>query len=187
MNEVLHTIAKRSSTRKFKQEKLTREQIEQLLTAGLQAPTAKNEQEIHISVLQGDSYLLQEIEDAKRAIILKNADDRTKESVQNNPNNSYYNAPVVFLLSADKDLRWSKVDAGICVQSIALAAESMGLGSLIIGSIYDALHGEKSSYFAEQLTFPANYEFAIAIALGYKDTDKTPHEFSLEKNVSFIQ
>lgn len=186
MNEVLQTIAKRSSTRKFKTQSLTKEQIMQLVDAGLQAPTARNEQEINICVIAGDSPLLQEIEEEKRAILLKNADEKAKEAIQNNPNNFYYSAPIVFILSADKDFRWSKVDAGICVENMALAAEAMGLGSLIIGSIYDALYGEKKAYFEKKLCFPDNHEYAIALAVGYKDMDKTPHEIDREKNVSFI-
>lgn len=87
MNEVLQTIAKRSSTRKFKTQSLTKEQIMQLVDAGLQAPTARNEQEINICVIAGDSPLLQEIEEEKRAILLKNADEKAKEAIQNNPNN----------------------------------------------------------------------------------------------------
>lgn len=180
MSDVLQVIAQRSSTRKFKEEAPTKEQIEQLVIAGLHAPTAKNEQEIHISVLEGTSPILQEIEQEKRRILGADA------NANPNPNNSFYQAPVVFILSADKDLRWSKLDAGICAQSIALAAEELGLGSLIVGSVYDALYGEKKAYFEELLQFPQNYEFAIAIALGYKDTQKTPHEINLEKNVTYI-
>lgn len=186
MNEVLKAIANRCSTRKFKEQSITQEKLMQLVDAGLQAPTAKNQQEIHISVLSGDSPILQEIEDEKRAIIIKSADEKIKEAMQNNHNNFYYSAPTVFILSADKDFRWSKVDAGICVENIAIAAEAMGLGSLIIGSIYDALYGSKKAYFEEKLCFPQNYEYAIALAIGYKDIDKAPHEFDRDKNVSFI-
>lgn len=186
MDEVLQTIAKRSSTRKFKAQPLTKEQIMQLVDAGLQAPTARNEQEVNICVIAGDSPLLQEIEEEKRAIILKNADEKAKETIQNNPNNFYYSAPIVFILSADKDFRWSKVDAGICVENMALAAEAMGLGSLIIGSIYDALYGGKKAYFEQKLCFPDNHEYAIALAAGYKDMDKIPHEIDRDKNVNFI-
>ena len=46
--KVLKTIAERSSIRKYKEKSLTAEQIETLVRAGLQAPTAKNMQEIHI-------------------------------------------------------------------------------------------------------------------------------------------
>lgn len=187
MSEVLKTIAERSSIRAYKKQALTETEINSLLTAGLQAPTARNLQEIHISVLDGSHPILAEIEQEKRAVLAAQADEKAKESILNNPDNFYYDAPTVFILSADKDFYWSKLDAGISVENIALAAQSLGLGSLIIGIIRGALEGKKKEYFAKALQFPENYEFAIAVAVGHKDTEKVPHEIDLERSVSYIQ
>lgn len=178
MSKVLETIAKRSSIRAYKAEKLTDEQIRLLLKAGLEAPTARNEQEIHISVVDGENPVLAEIELEKRKILNVEGSENTS--------NFYYDAPTVFFLSADKDFFWSRLDAGICVENIAIAAEALGLGSVIIGIVNDALQGEKREYFSKALQFPDNYEFAIAIAVGYKDTEKAPHEIDLDKNVTYI-
>ena len=68
------------------------------------------------------------------------------------PHNFYYEAPVLILLSAEDGFKWSKVDAGIAVQNMALAAESLGLGSLTIGCIYDAMHGTKKEYFSRMIS-----------------------------------
>lgn len=187
MSEVLKTIAQRSSIRAYKKEALTEEEINSLITAGLQAPTAKNLQEVHISVLDGSNPILAEIEKEKRAVLAADADEKGKEAILNNPDNFYYDAPMVFILSADKDFYWNKLDAGISAENIVLAAQSLGLGSLIIGVIRGALTGEKKEYFAEKLQFPENYEFAIAVAVGHKDTEKAPHEIDFEKSVSFIK
>ncbi len=187
MSQVLEVIAQRSSIRAYKKQPLTEQQISSLITAGLQAPTARNLQEIHISVLDGSYPILAEIEKEKRVVLSANADEKAKESILNNPDNFYYNAPTVFILSADKDFYWSKLDAGISAENIVLAAQSLGLGSLIIGIIRCALEGEKKEYFAKALQFPENYEFAIAVAVGYKDTEKAPHEIDIEKSVSFIK
>ncbi len=174
MNEVLNSIAKRSSTRGYTGEKLTEEELKQLILAGLQAPTAANKQEIHITVVDGSNPILREIEDVKNK----------ERGIEDPPHNFYYEAPTVLLLSADENFFWSPLDAGIAVENIALAAESMGLGSLIIGCIKDAMRGEKKDYFAKALRFPAGFEFQIAIALGHKGTEKEPHEYSWEKNVT---
>lgn len=69
MSEVLNVIAKRSSIRAYTDEKLTDEEIKTLVKAGLQAPTARNAQEIHISVLDGSNPILAEIETEKRTFI----------------------------------------------------------------------------------------------------------------------
>ena len=55
---------------------------------------------------------------------------------------------------------------------MTLAAQSMGLGNLVIGIIYDAMYGDKS-YYAKALDFPQNYEFAIAFAVGHKTPKRT--------------
>ena len=176
MSEVLKAIEQRCSTRGYRAEKLTKEELDSLIRAGLQAPTATNRQEIHITVVDGDNPILKEIEDQKNF----------ERGIQDPPHNFYYEAPTVLLLSAEKAFGWSPVDAGIAVENIALAAEGMGLGSLIIGCIKDALTGSRKEEFSKALKFPEGYEFAIAIAVGHKAVAKEPHEYSVEKNVTYL-
>ena len=187
MNEVLKTIAERSSIRAYTDERLTDDEIRALVTAGLQAPTARNAREIHFTVIDGNNSLLAEIDKERKLSMLEGIDDEeTRAKIENNPNNFYYGAPTVIILSVDKDFYWNKLDAGIAVENMSLAAQSMGLGSLIIGIIDKAMRGEKSKYFADALKFPENYEFAIAFAAGRKNTEKEPHEIDFDKDVSFI-
>jgi len=163
MNPVLKTIAERSSIRAYRAATLKEEEINALLTAGLQAPTARNMQEIHISVLHGAHPVLAEIEEEKRKLAMSRMDEKGKEMIRRNPDNFYYNAPHIFMLSADRDFFWSKLDAGICAENISL------------------------EYFAEICQFPKNYEFAICVAVGYRNTEKIPHGIDMEKSVSFIK
>lgn len=187
MNEVLKTIAQRSSIREYTNEKLTDEKIKALVTAALQAPTARNMQEVHVSVVDGENPILREIDTERKLMMLSAApDEETKSKIESNPNNFYYSAPTVFILSADKNFKWNKLDAGIAAENIALATQSMGLGSLIIGIIDNAMRGAKKDYFSKALHFPENYEFAIAVAVGHKATEKEPHEIDFDKSVSFI-
>lgn len=187
MNEVLKTIKERSSIRAYTDEKLTREEINAVITAALQAPTARNMQEVHVSVVGGDNPILKEIDTDRKIKMLASApDEETKAKIESNPNNFYYNAPTVLILSADKDFKWSKFDAGIATANMTLAAQSMGLGNLVIGIIYDAMYSDKKDYYAKALDFPQNYEFAIAFAVGHKNTEKEPHEFDFDNSVSFI-
>lgn len=187
MNEVLRAIAERSSIRAYTDEKLTEAEIKTLVTAGLQAPTARNLQEVHISVVNGNHPVLAEIEAEKRRKILgSDAEESVKEAIRNNPNNFYYNAPTVLVLSVDKSFHWGMLDAGIAAENISLAAQSLGLGSLIIGIIDSAMSGEKKEHFADVLRFPEGYEFAICVAVGHRNTEKEPHEFDFNKSVTFL-
>ena len=176
MNEVIRAIAERSSTRQYTQEKLTQEELSTLIHAGLQAPTAANRQEIHITVVDGGHPILAEIEREMRA-----GSDRQWPQTS-----FYFDAPTVMILSADTKFSWGPIDAGIAVENIALAAEGLGLGSVIIGCIKKAMTGEKQADFAERLKFPRDYAFEVAIAVGHKAASKTPHEYSFEKNVTIL-
>lgn len=176
MSNVIETIRKRSSTRGYTDEALTDAQLQTLLHAGLQAPTAANKQEIHFTVLQGDHPILAELEAEKNRL-------RGLTALEHN---FYYEAPVVVVLSADSSYRWSPLDAGIAVENMALAAEDLGLGNLIIGCIFDALRGEKKEYFSKALRFPDNYEYEIAIAFGHKAVTKEPHTYDADTQITYL-
>lgn len=176
MSTVKQAIKTRSSTRGYTSQSLTSQELDALINAGLQAPTAANKQEIHFTVLKGDAPILKEIEDEK---------NRLRESFSPQ-HNFYYEAPSVVVLSADRTYKWSALDAGIAVENMALLAEEMGLGNLIIGCIYDVLRGEKRDYFEKALRFPEGYEYEIAIAFGHKATEKEPHTYDAESQVTYL-
>ena len=173
---VKEALEKRYSVRGFKETKLSAEEINEILLAGLHSPTGCNKQEIHFSVIDGDNPILKELEEEKNR--LRNITNATKIF--------YYDAPVLFVLSGESDFQWSHIDAGIAVQSMALRAEEMGLGSLILGCVYDAMHGEKQEYFEKALGIPDNFEFEIALAVGHKDATKEPHTFDKDSQVTII-
>jgi nitroreductase len=175
-NEVLTTIKQRSSARAYSAEQLTQSELDAILKAGLMAPTGMNRQEIHFSVVKGDNPILAELDEEKRRL----------RGQEKQPHNFYYEAPVLIFLSAEDEFKWSKIDAGIAVENMTLAAESLGLGTLIIGCVYDALHGEKQNYFSEKLQIPDGYSFQIALAAGHKTDNRIPHEYDFEKQVTIL-
>ena len=172
MSTVFEAITKRFSTRGYTEEKLTEAELAECIDAGLKAPTAANKQELHFSVLDGDNPILKEIEDEKNA---------TRGPA---PKNFYYDAPTVIIVSGDEGFGWSDLDAGIAAQNIVLAAEGLGLGSLIIGCIKDAMLGEKKAYFNEKLGIPEGYGYKIAIALGHTALAKAPHTYDADRQVT---
>ncbi len=176
MSAVEKVIMERSSTRAYTEKRLTREQLDALILAGLRSPTATNRQELHFTVLDGDSPILADIEREKNRL----------RDLHDLPHNFYYEAPTVILISAETAFRWSEVDAGIAVQSMALEAQELGLGSLIIGCIRDALTGDMSERFSKLLGFPEGYGFVIALAAGYKAAEKQPHTFDAANQVTYL-
>ena len=176
MSDILQAIEARSSTRGYTAEKLTAQELDILIKAGLRAPTAANKQEIHITVVDGSNPILAELQE-----------EMLKGTGKTPAQNFYYGAPTLLILSGDANFGWSPVDAGIAVENIALAAEGLGLGNLIIGCIKGAMNGERQAEFAQKLKLPEGYRFEVAIAVGHKAVEKAPHEFDYEKNVTFIE
>ena len=176
MKDALAAIRDRSSTRSYTAEKLTKEELDIIVKAGLMAPTAANRQEIHFTVIDGGAPILAEIQSE----MLKSRPGADKAKT------FYYDAPVVIILSGKEDFYWSAVDAGIAVENMSIAAEALGLGSLIIGCIRDAMNGERRAYFSEALKLPEGYRYQVAFAAGHKAAGKLPHEFDEEKNVTYL-
>ena len=173
MKDVLQAIKDRSSTRAYTPEKLTKEELDTLLQAALQAPTAADRQEIHITVADGEDPILAEIH-------------RELAGGRDMPHNFFYEAPTVLMLSGDSSFYWSAMDAGIAAENIALAAEGLGLGSVIIGCIRGVMTGARGEEFSKALRFPEGYVYQVAVAVGHKAVGKEPHTYDAAKNVTIL-
>ncbi len=167
--DVLQAMEARSSTRSYTAEPLTKEELDTLLKAGLQAPTATNRQELHITVVPGDAPVLAKLNEKL-----------------GRGGSFYYSAPTVLVISGEEAFSWTPVDAGIAVENIALAAEGLGLGSVILGCVKAILRGPDKPAWNEALKIPQGYAFEVAIAVGHKDKEKTPHTFDPEKQISYL-
>lgn len=174
--DVLQAIADRRSHRVYKPEQIPEEVLEKILKAGLEAPSAMNRQEWHFSLVQ-DAGLLQEIHDAAAEVMAKGkGPGPAREGFQ-----IFYHAPAAVFLFGQKDFDWTQVDCGIAVQNMALAAESLGVGSVILGLPKLAFAGDKAEALKKRLECPEGYEFVIALALGYATDTKDSHGLREEK------
>ena len=80
-----------------------------------------------------------------------------------------------------RESSWTQVDCGIAVENMALAAEGLGVGSVILGWPLAAFQGDKADAFRERLKCPEGYDFVIAIALGTATDMKEAHDLREEK------
>jgi len=160
-NPVLSAISNRRSIRKYKPQQISEEALQTLLKAAVEAPSANNAQPWHFTVVQD-------------AAVIKAVNEEIK-SIFGREDDIFYAAPTVIFLSADKKNKWGKLDSGIAVQTIALAAHSVGLGTVILGFPSAAFTGAHAEHFHRLLKFPETHEFAIAIAIGIPDETKEAH------------
>lgn len=175
----LQSIRERSSHRKYREIQLTEDQLDNIVTAALQSPSAVNAQPWHFSVVQ-DQALLADINSAAALHATKRAANTRSARFDDPAFHVFYHAPTVIFISAHKG-HYAPVDCGIAVQSMALAAESLSLGSVILGLPREAFVEEDKARFEQALGFPPGYEYVVAIALGTPDDEKTPHEIDKAK------
>ena len=179
--DVLQTISNRRSHRVYKKDQLPEDVLSAILKAGLEAPSARNRQPWHFSVVQ-NAELIQEVHDeAARNRSAATGSPRFKDPEFQ----IFYYAPTVIFIFADKEFLWSEVDCGIAVENMALAAEGLGVGSVILGLPLPAFQGDKADELKAKLECPEGYDFVIALSLGYATDTKEAHDLR-EANISRI-
>lgn len=155
MNDVINAILERRSIRSYSPEQISDEHLRLILEAGLWAPTARNEQEIQFVVIQDKNIL----EDMQRDFSI----------IMNDPDKNFsYEAPTFIILFGPKDFIFSDVDAGIAVQSMAIAAQSLGLGSVIVGIIRVLLENPAGQKYFDMFGIPDDYKYIIGLAVVHK-------------------
>lgn len=187
MNEVLKAIQDRRSTRGFSAEQLNDEQLNALMDAALASPSARNLQYWHFSFVQ-DQEILNQLNKDLFDIRFANLPVEKRGRFAEDGFHVFYHAPTVIFISIPKecDNRFAEIDAGIACQNIVLAAQSMGLGSVIVGMVKDVFLSEKEKYYNKALGIPEGYEYAIAIVVGHNTVTKEAHPIDREK-ISLIR
>ena len=183
MNEVLKAMAERYSCRDFADTPLTDQQVEAIANAAMQAPSAVNRQPWRVTIVT-DKKLIGELE-AEAMNVLANAEDKSGyERIMSRGGKVYYNAPCVVVVTSDGS-SWAGIDSGILIQNIALAAHSLGLGSVINGMMNMPLSGPRGGELKKRLQFEDGFEFTIAALIGTAKSSRAPHEPDMGK-VTYI-
>ena len=184
MNETLKNIADRYTCRDFKDTSLSDQQIEELVKAALSAPSARNLQPWHVIVVT-DKAVVDGIDEEGMRILRDDEDQTMYENMMSRGGKLFYNAPCLMIVLSDGS-KWGTLDCGILCQNVVIAAESMGLGTCIVGMAGVPLNGPKAAEYEKRLSFPQGYTFAIGILVGAINSGKEPHEHDRNK-VSYVK
>lgn len=184
-NSVISVIDERRSIRSFENKELTQDEIELLRLAVLSVPTAMNLQELKYSFIL-DPYVIEEISQSVIKTFEQEDNKEALERIRNRHTSIFYGAPLIVTISAPSGNHYSEVNAGIAVQTLALAAQSMGLGSCIIGMSRAAFTGNKAQKCKELAKIPTDYNFIISIAIGHPAISKEPHDKNPD-NITFVR
>lgn len=170
-------IESRRSIRKFKEDKLPHELIEQIVAEAAWAPSWKNTQITRYIAIE-NREMIDSIADTYapfNAPILKNAP--LLFAVTMVTKRSGYERDGSF--STDRGDGWQMFDCGIACQTLCLAAHEKGVGTVILG-IFDRLG------LQEYLQIPEGQELVALIPAGYPDIDaKAPRRKTVEDLLSY--
>jgi len=167
-NETVKTIMNRRSIRTYKAEQIKQEQLDSIMQCAINAPSALNKQSWEVRVIQNSDLLARInnsfIEKAKG----KNLQGSAARSQE--PGFSvYHGSPTLIIVGKDKSNSYSAVDCGLLAQNILLSAESMNIGTCVIGNMASILNDPDSKEFLEEIKMPDTHEVAFGIAIGYKN------------------
>ena len=158
-NETIDTILSRQTIREFLPEQISDAMLDTLLHAAKAAPSGRNGQPCHVRFVQNNA-LLHEMHLAFKNLVGWDTPAYTRSDT----NPFYHNAPTFIFIYTDGD---SAMDAGLMAENICIAAESLGLGTVIVGSVGTLMNDNAGQMFKEALHIPASFRFQIGIGVGY--------------------
>ena len=160
-NAVIESIMARRSIRKYKDQSVEREKLQQIAVCGVNAPNGMNQQTWEVRIVDSKAAI-----DSVTAVFA--AANPEMVSRDENFKNMFRNAPAVIAIAVPEGD--SCINAGLMAENMILAAESLGLGTCCLGGPVAFLKTNPDAvWFLEGLKFSEGYELCLMIAVGYPD------------------
>lgn len=171
-----NVIMSRRSIRNYKQIPVSRDTMQVILKAGINAPNGQNRQSWEIRVVDNPDTM----SEIKAAMSAANPDVPMA-------GDSFRNAPVMAFIAADTSYDFSLLDCGMLSENMVLSAWSMGVGSICLGSPVRFLDGSESirsnpeiRKVMDKLGFSEGYQLVLCVGFGYplESSDAKPRDES---------
>jgi nitroreductase len=180
-NETLKTIAQRYSCRSYDGRPVEKEKLDAIALAAVQSPSAMNFQPWQINVIT-DKALIDEMDVYAMKLLSEASDKGAYNRFMDWGGKIYYNTPCMFLILS----KGGGADIGIVSENIAIAATSLGLGSVICGMAGTSFGGPKGEEYKQKAGFSEGWGFGLAVLVGYETKPGSPHEVDMNK-IKFIE
>lgn len=172
--EAIKSIMSRKSTRLYKQDQISNEDLETILQAGMVAPVGSGAYDsLHITVVQ-DQTVFPKINGAVTEVIYK----MTGKKMDKN-----FGAPTMIFVSSKPAMLpgLEYANAACVLENMAIAATSLGIDNIIWGGASAAV--AQSEELLKLLQIPEGYKPVLCISLGYAKEEESPkkHEISVNK------
>lgn len=186
MNDTIRTIQNRRSYRAYKQEQITKEQLDIIIDSGLNAPSAMNTQNWHFTVIQNEDLINWMNAKIKTELTQEFKERLIERNGGNEDFSVFYKSPTVIIVSGIKDDRYSIMNCSFATQNMCLAAESQNIGSCIIGMAALMFNTPKCDEYIKELGIPKDYMPLFAVCFGYKGMEASKPE-RIKNKVNYIE
>lgn len=165
MNQTLQTILTRRSVKKYTAEPVPEALVEEVVKAGMYAPSGMNRQSAIILAVTNPT-LRDRLSRMNLDIIL--GKQLKTSSGHGDP---FYGAPVVLVVLAQKDCPTRVYDGSIVIENMLIAAHSLGLGACWIHRAKEVFETEEGKELLNELGITGEYEGIGHCILGYPSPD----------------
>ena len=154
MNEAMYNLLNRRSVRKYTDQQVPDELLDQVLEAGLYAPTGMNTQNIYMVAVR-DKETRDQMMKLNAAVMGRDGDP-------------FYGAPCVVVVLADPDIYGGWVEDGaLAMGNLMNAAAALGLGSCWIHRARQVFDAPEGKALLKKWGLPENLRGIGNCILGY--------------------
>lgn len=156
-NIIIENIKQRRSIRKYKDQRISKEELNLILEAGTYAPSALNQQSSLMVVVE------------KEEIYNEICELTDKYFPNRKP--YFYNAKDIIIAFGDSNCKCPIEDGSLVLQNLFLAASSLNIGSCWINYLRELFKTEEGIKLQEKMNIPSNYFVIGTCILGYPDEE----------------
>lgn len=155
MNEIIKAMEERRSIRKFKPDMPAKQDLEQIIEAGLYAANGMGQQAT-ITIAVTNKELHNELSEINRKI-----------GGWDEGFDPFYGAPAILLVLANKERSTCVYDGSLVMGNMMLAAQALNLGSIWIHRAKEEFESDFGKKILADLGIQGEYEGIGHCALGY--------------------
>lgn len=175
MGDVIEKMKSRRSIRKYKSDMVPQEILDQIIEAGLYAPSAMGSQ---------NTIIIQVTDKEKRDEISKM---NCKIGGWDEGFDPFYGAPAILIVLTKKDWKNRVYDGSLVMGNLMLAAHELGVGSCWIHRAKEEFETEWGRKFLKDLGIEEEYEGIGHCALGYADGEYPEAKPIKENRVFYVK
>jgi len=165
-NQTIKAIKNRRTVRAYSPELVSQKDLLAVIDAGRYAPSGKNLQPWHITVITNPGVLERMTDLYKEEF--KNEGGEFAKMLEDNPDfKIFYGAPVGIIVSGDEKSEYAAIDCAAAVENMMIAAASLDMGTCWIQTNMVLFDGVKGKELMKLLSIPEGYKPLYTFALGY--------------------